>query len=111
MEMRASRRGLSDWLIQRVSAILTLAYVLFMVGYLLTHSPVSFLAWKSLFSHTWLQVFTYLVILGFVGHIWIGIWTVITDYLKCAWGRLFLEILLALLLVCYLIWGARILWV
>ncbi|MHC9036599.1 succinate dehydrogenase, hydrophobic membrane anchor protein, partial [Cobetia marina] len=32
-----SRSGLSDWVLQRVSAVVLAAYSVFMVGYLLLH--------------------------------------------------------------------------
>ncbi|HLD16758.1 MAG TPA: succinate dehydrogenase, hydrophobic membrane anchor protein [Coxiellaceae bacterium] len=110
MVMRASRRGLAEWLFQRISAVLLLGYSAFIVGFMLTHPHINFYDWELLFSCLFVQITTYVVIIALVGHIWIGIWTVLTDYMKCAWGRLILEILLALLLLGYLIWGAKIVW-
>ena len=74
-----SRTGLSDWLIQRVTSIILLAYFL-LIAYQLMGS-VDYTSWARLFEQTWMKVFTLLAALSLAAHSWIGLWSVFTDYL------------------------------
>ena len=74
-----SRTGLSDWLIQRVTSIILLAYFL-LIAYQLMGS-VDYTAWARLFEQTWMKVFTLMAALSLAAHSWIGLWSVFTDYL------------------------------
>lgn len=97
--------GMHDWLIQRVTAVLLAAYTLFLIGYLMLHSPLQYADWHALFSHVFMRIFTFLSLLSVVYHTWIGMWTIFTDYLKCPWLRLTLQILVILVLIGCLVWG------
>ena len=105
-----SRRGLSDWLVQRVTALLIGAYTLFLLGYFLSHQPMQFAPWHALFHHVFMKIFSFIVLLSIVWHAWIGLWTAFTDYVKNAAVRLLLEVVVIVLLVGYLSWGFEIFW-
>ncbi len=104
------QNGASDWLWQRISAVILASYSIFLLMYILCHPGLDFATWQGLFSQTSMRVFTLLALLSLVIHSWIGIWTVITDYIKCFCLRLFLQIAIVLALVIYLFWGIHILW-
>ncbi len=108
--MSLTPNGLRDWFIQRVTAVIIALYVIFLTGYILLHSQLDYAAWQGLFAHPFMRFFTFLTLLSIVAHAWIGIWTVLTDYVKVVWLRLVLEILMALALIFYLVWGIQILW-
>lgn len=101
--------GLRDWLIQRLSALILAAYALFLLAYIIFCAP-DFTAWQALFRHEFMRVFTVLALLSMVYHTWIGLWTVFTDYIKCAYLRLLLQTLVVLVLLGYLVWGIDIVW-
>lgn len=112
-----SRSGLSDWLIQRVSAYILGAYFLFLVGYLLCSDGVYFSDWYALMSSTGMRIFTLLAILALAAHAWVGLWTVFTDYIterqmgpKAAVIRLVFQTGMALFVFVYVVWGIQILW-
>jgi succinate dehydrogenase / fumarate reductase membrane anchor subunit len=105
-----SSSGLRDWLIQRVTAIILAVYVIFLLIFVAAHSHLHYDQWQALFANPFMRIFSFLALLSLVTHSWVGIWTVLTDYIKCAWGRLFLEVLMILALICYLVWGVGILW-
>ena len=105
-----TRNGLTDWLVQRISSVIVAAYVIFLLGYLLCHSTLSFEQWSHLFSHTAMRVFSILFILSLIAHAWVGIWTVLTDYVKCACLRGGLQVIVILSLLAFLIWGVMIIW-
>lgn len=103
--------GLRDWLVQRVTSVILGGYLIFLLGYLLTTgSQLDYFSWQALFSNNWMRVFSILFLLSLFMHAWVGIWTVITDYLKAAWLRLLVQVTVILMLIVYLIWGVSILW-
>lgn len=105
-----TNRGLRDWLIQRVTAIIVGLYTLFIIGFILLHPQLQFDEWQVLFSHTLTKVFSLLVIFSLILHAWIGMWTVFTDYIKTASIRICLQVLMAVLFFCCLAWGIIVLW-
>jgi succinate dehydrogenase / fumarate reductase membrane anchor subunit len=102
--------GMRDWLIQRVTAWLLLIYTVFLVGYCVAHAPLQYLDWASLFTSPIMRVATFLALLSVVYHTWVGIWTVLTDYVKPAGTRLMLQVIIILALSACLIWGTAIVW-
>ena len=111
------RSGLSDWLLQRFTAVILLAYFVFIVGFLVCNDGVTYEEWKALFSSTWMGVFTSLTILAVVAHAWIGLWAVSTDYMttrtmgaKATVVRMSFQAGYSLILFYYLVWGFKILW-
>ena len=105
-----TRNGLSDWLLQRVSAVMMLVYTVFLLFFLCLHPNLQYLEWKALFVTPFMKIVSVLVLLSLLAHAWIGLWIVFTDYVKCIVVRLILQILVILLLLGYLIWGIMILW-
>lgn len=102
------RNGLRDWLVQRVTAVVIAVYAIILIGFFLTHSNLSFASWQGFMSHPIIKITGILCLLSIVAHAWIGIWTVVTDYIKCAYGRMTIQILVILALLACLIWGIMI---
>ncbi len=119
------RSGVSDWLVQRVSAVILLAYVIFLVSVFVCNPDMDYLQWKSLCKRTSVEVFTTMALLAAVAHAWIGGWSVLTDYVtarffKLELGieigekanvlRLVLATAMVLLMFVYTLWGLKIIW-
>lgn len=104
-----NNRGFHEWIVQRVSAVLIGVYTAFLLVYFLTHYPLHYFTWHTLFSYFEMKITTILVIVAILWHAWIGLWTVLTDYVKNKILRFMLEIAVILLLLGYLIWGLIIL--
>ncbi len=104
------RSGLSDWMIQRVSAVILAFYALFIVLYLLFNPGLDYAAWSGLFSQTWMRIFSLLAFVSLAAHAWIGLWTVTTDYLKPTAIRVGVQILVILSIFVFLVWGIQVLW-
>ena len=109
------RSGLSDWLLQRVTGVILLAYTL-CIGATLV-GGVDYAEWKALFELTSMRIFTLLAVLSLAAHAWIGMWSVGTDYLtERMMGkagnilRLAYQIGCALVIFVYVIWTIQILW-
>lgn len=112
-----SRNGLSDFIIQRVTAYILAAYTVFIVGYLQFNGDMTYADWRGLFDQTWMQIFTLLALLATCAHAWIGMWTIGTDYIREHYFgagangiRLLYQIACILGLAVYVIWGVQILW-
>src|SRR5262245_5682866 len=88
-----TNQGLRDWLVQRVTAILLGIYMLFILGFILFHPQMQFDEWQMLFSHSWVKVFSFLVLFSLILHAWVGMWTVFTDYIKSFPVRLCLQVI------------------
>ncbi|HSH47612.1 MAG TPA: succinate dehydrogenase, hydrophobic membrane anchor protein [Halomonas sp.] len=104
------RNGLSDWLIQRVSAVVLALYTLFLVGYLLFSPNLDYATWNGLFAQTWMRIFSLLAFISLAGHAWVGLWTVTTDYIKPTGIRIAAQSVIILAIFVFLVWGIQVLW-
>lgn len=112
-----SRSGVSDWLLQRVSAVILAAYTLFMVGYFWTHPDLDYQQWTALHSGFCMKVFNIFTVLSIVVHAWIGMWTVLTDYVtvrlmgsKATILRIILQLGMIAVVLVYVLWAVKIFW-
>ena len=111
------RSGLSDWLVQRVSAVIILLYVICHAAIIMNTPDMDYLQWRTLFADPVMKIFSLITLVALCAHAWIGMWTVATDYLttrmmgqSATFVRfLFLVICIGVLVV-YLLWGIMILW-
>lgn len=111
------RSGLYDWVIQRVTAVIMTAYLIFIVAYILCNPELDYAQWQGLFGQLWMRIFSLITLISIVAHAWIGLWSVVMDYLtdrllgnKALILRLFAQVLLAIVAVIYTVWGIEILW-
>lgn len=111
------RSGLHDWLLQRASAVVLLAYTLCVGSFLLLNPDLDHARWSAYMGSTPMQVFSLLALISIVVHAWIGLWSVSTDYLtvrmlgpKATALRILFQGAYALVLFAYLVWGVLILW-
>jgi succinate dehydrogenase / fumarate reductase membrane anchor subunit len=109
--------GVSDWLVQRVTAYILAVYTVVVVAYLVMQPEVTYLGWQGFMTQTWMQIFTLMALLATCAHAWIGMWTVGTDYLrehlmgkKANLLRTIYLIGCVLVTIVYLVWGLQILW-
>lgn len=112
-----TRSGLSDFIIQRVSAVILAAYALLVVGFLLSNPGLDYATWREFHAGTIMQWFSTLTILSLAAHAWIGMWTVGTDYIReYSFGKratvfrfIYTAICIAALLV-FVAWSLQIFW-
>ena len=112
-----SRSGLSDWLLQRFSAVILAAYSLCLLGTFLVYPDMDYQQWHAIFDSNAMRLFSLITLLALCGHAWIGMWTVGTDYLtslQLGKGATFIRLVYqagcVLLIAIYLIWGIQIFW-
>lgn len=102
--------GLRDWLAQRMSALIMLAYSLALLGFVLTHQPLQYADWRDLFQHQFVRFFTLLFALALFVHAWVGVRDVLMDYVRASWLRLTLQTATIAALLVYTMWTVSILW-
>lgn len=111
------RNGLYDWLVQRISAVVLLAWFGFVALFIATHAPLTYNDWHGLFALTSMRIFTLIALMALCAHAWIGMWTIITDYFsvhlmgkKATSLRLLFQVACLAALAVYLLWCIHILW-
>ena len=111
------RRGVFDWVVQRASAALLAIYTVGIIGFLIAHPNLEFETWRSLFSYQIMRIFSMVTLLFLCGHMWVGMWTVITDYLTPLQLGSYAKPIQSLcqvgiisLIIFYAIWGTIVFW-
>lgn len=112
-----SRSGLSDFLLQRITAVVLGLYALCIVGFLVANPDVDQIRWVQYMTSPVMLIFGTLAILSFAVHAWIGMWTVGTDYLSehkmgrhASLLRLLYQCFVVLVVLTYLLFGLGVLW-
>lgn len=101
--------GIRAWILQRLTAVYMLGYLLFLAGALARYAPDGYPAWRGMLSVPLISSATLLFFTALLVHAWVGIRDVILDYVRPAVMRLALLALLGLWLVGLGIWVARVL--
>lgn len=104
------RSGLYDWMVQRVTAVILAAYILFLLGYFVATPDLSYTAWSGLFANTGMKIFTVMALVSLSAHAWVGMWTISTDYLKNGVVRFLFQAFCGGVMFVYFVWGVQILW-
>jgi succinate dehydrogenase / fumarate reductase membrane anchor subunit len=102
--------GLRDWLVQRVTAVIMLLYVLLFFGLVLSGPRLDFATWRLLFTPQWMKFATFLFMVSVFVHAWIGVRDIVMDYVNSAGLRLALYSVFISVLFIYAAWSVRILW-
>ena len=105
-----TRSGVKDFFVQRVSALILLVYVIFLLCFIWSHPNLNFFQWHNLYSSAWMKIFSLLALLSLIAHAWVGIWTVLTDYVHHAATRAVVQTLIVLAFIACIVWGIWILW-
>lgn len=104
------RNGVQDWVLLRATGTILLLYTIYLIGFFAFSGEIDFATWASFFGGTFTKVFTMLALLSVLVHAWIGLWQVLTDYVKPPMLRAILQLIVIVALVSYLFSGFFILW-
>jgi succinate dehydrogenase / fumarate reductase membrane anchor subunit len=92
------------WLVQRVSAVAILAFLVFALASFWLRAPAGYAEWRSRFENPALQVATLAFSAALLAHVWVGLRDVLLDYARPAALRRFLLGALAAVLVGLAVW-------
>jgi succinate dehydrogenase / fumarate reductase membrane anchor subunit len=104
------RNGVHDYLLIRATAIIMTLYTIYLVSFCAFAGDISYASWTQFFGSTFTKVFTMLSLTSILVHAWIGLWQVLTDYIKCAKLRVGLQVAVVAVLLGYFFSGLFILW-
>ncbi len=104
------RSGVHDFILIRASAIILALYTFLVLGFFLITPEVTFDVWQGFIACLPVKIFTVLALFSLVIHAWIGVWQVLSDYVKPAFLRGSLQFFFAVTLLTYLVAGLLIVW-
>ena len=102
--------GLKQWLGQRFTALVLVAYVIFFAVRFSVLNPCNFLEWRQVFEPSWMRIWTLLVIFSLFYHVWVGVRDIFMDYIGQVGVRLGLQAAVVVVLLGYSVWTVEILW-
>lgn len=95
--------GVHKWLLVRASAIVICLYIIYLLGFILIADTLTYDVWRGFFATPMTKVFTLLTLFSILVHTWIGMWQVLTDYIKPL--ALLLQLAIVIVLMVYLLYG------
>lgn len=104
------RDGVQDYVSLRATALFMTAYTIFILGFFLTTPTITYEVWTGLFSNLAVKVFTFMTLLCIWVHARIGLWQVLTDYVKAPGLRSVLTFVLNIIGLAYVVTGLFVLW-
>ncbi len=98
------------WLSQRLTAVIMAVYIVLLIILLAIQQPVGFDVWHAFVSPGWFRLITFLFFISLFIHAWLGVSDVFQDYIYNLKLRAYLQMIVDILLVVYLVWVSFILW-
>jgi len=102
--------GFKDWIWQRVSAITFLAYLILVIGFWFLYPLATHLQWHDFLLSLQMRILGTIALFSFLLHAWLGLWTVITDYIKPASLSKFFTYMVIFIIFQYSVAGLFLLW-
>lgn len=102
--------GLRAWLVQRVSAVYMLLFIVFFLTHFVVEPPHSYAAWHDWMTSLRISVATAVFFAALLAHTWVGLRDVVMDYVHAVAFRVGLLALLGFGLAATGLWVTRILW-
>ena len=102
--------GLTDWLSQRVTAVLMAAFTIVLLFQVLMPGQLDYLRWAGIFATRWMKALTFVVIVALLWHAWVGVRDILMDYVKPVSARLFLQVASIVWLLGCAGWAVEVLW-
>jgi succinate dehydrogenase / fumarate reductase membrane anchor subunit len=104
------RNGVQDYVSLRATAAIIAVYTFFMAGFFITTDTITYDVWHGLFSGLAMKVFTLATLVSIMIHVRIGLWQVLTDYVKPAGLRGMMQYVLNIIAFVYVAVGLFVLW-
>ena len=108
--MRKNFTGLCAWLVQRITAIYMLLFIVFFLAHFVVDPPHSYQAWHGWMTGYSVSIVTTVFFAALLAHAWVGLRDVILDYIHAIAFRVGLLVLLGSGLTALGVWVMRILW-
>lgn len=104
------RNGVQDFVTLRTTAVIIAAFSLFMAWFFITTDELTYEVWRGLFTGLGMKVFTFAALVAVMFHVRVGLWQVLTDYVKATGLRAVIQFVLNLIAFVYVVVGLFVLW-
>jgi len=104
------RNGVHDFILIRASAVILALYTFLILGFFLVTPQVTYDVWREFFACMPVKIFTVIATLALLVHAWIGVWQVLSDYVKSTALRGSLQFIFAVTLLSYFVAALLIVW-
>ncbi len=105
----SAHRGLTEWLVQRTSALYLAGFTLYLAGRFALAPLSDHAAWRAYFAAGGVRLAWALMFLSLLTHAWVGMRSVYMDYLRPLWLRFLLTAATAAGLLALGLWAGWIL--
>lgn len=103
----SARRGLGEWLVQRVTALYLAGFVIYAVVQFALYPIPDHAAWRTYFASGGVRLGWALLFLSLLLHAWVGLRSIYMDYLHPLWLRFAVTVATAALLLALGLWAGR----
>jgi len=103
-------QGMRTWLMQRLTAVYMLLYLIGFGIFILNKNVHDYLSWKALFVHPFANLTTGLFLFAILYHAWVGVRDILIDYIKWSPLRFMLWVAITTGLATLGVWVAMILY-
>ena len=103
-------QGMRTWLLQRLTAVYMLLYLIGFGAVLWRSSTIEFSTWRNLFVSPATNIATILFFFSLLFHAWVGVRDILIDYVPVASLRYVLWVLVTLALIAMGLWVSMILY-
>ncbi len=107
--MKKAVTGLRAWLVQRISAVYMLLFIVFLLFHFVLDPPHSYLIWRGWMRSPGVSIATLVFFIALLLHAWVGVRDVIMDYVHPLALRVSTLALLGFSLMAIAAWVVRIL--
>ena len=107
--MKRAVTGLRAWLLQRVSAVYMLLFIVYVLAHFAVDPPRSHLEWRGWILSPVVSIVSFLFFAALLAHAWVGLRDVTMDYVNRPGTRVFILAVLSGALLTLGAWTARIL--
>ena len=108
--MRRNFTGLRAWLVQRITAVYMLLFIVFFLAHFVIDPPHSYQAWHGWMMSSSVSIAAVVFFAALLAHAWVGVRDVILDYVHPIAFRVCVLVLLGFGLTAMGVWVMRILW-
>jgi succinate dehydrogenase / fumarate reductase membrane anchor subunit len=103
--------GLGAWLLQRVTAVYMLLFIVFVLAHFTVGPSNSYRAWRGWVMGSAVRISSALFFIAMSAHAWVGLRDVFADYVRAAALRVALLVVCTLALAAPSAWVIHILWI
>lgn len=102
--MSFQAQGMRAWLLQRLTAVYIAIYLLALIAWITSNTPIDHATWYVVFSNPIILIATIIFYGSLFVHAWVGVRDIMVDYVKPASVRFIALTGLALFLTVMTVW-------